>query len=204
MPGPTDAMLTHRFGTSWFTEDTNTMEGLGIVIVFKYKQVAKDAFNMFKAWNYEKIIDASENISFRGVREGKGIYSVFVFPGDRLDSLKYSESMAKDRFGSKSHIKVNAAKFYMQFCFDYSNDNLKLKCIESIPHVSEFNLNVGYVEDGDIKMYSKKGFRLKKFSLKNRSDSDLGEIEKSLEWDDPAGKLPDINLALIEKVNERL
>lgn len=204
MPMPTDAMLSHRLGTSWFAEDTETMEGLGFIIIFKYKDVAKDAFNMFKAWNYGKVIDASENITFRAIREEGGKYSVFVYPGDRLDSLKCSESLAKDKLGSNSHIKVSVAKFYMQFCFDYSGDELKTKCIESMPHVSELLLNVGYIEGGEIKAYSKRGFRLKNFTLKGRADCGLGEIEKRINWDDPTGKLPEINQALINKVNESL
>lgn len=204
MSMPTDEMIAHRLGTSWFTDDTETMEGLGIVIIFKYKHVAKDAYNMFKAWNYGKVIDASENIAFRAVREEKGKYSVFVYPGDRIESLEYSEAVAKEKLGEKSDVKVNVAKYFMQFCFDYEIGSLREKCIESMPHVSELNLNIGYIENNDIEMYSKRGFRLKNFSLKDRSEIDSGEIEGNIEWGDPLGKLPEINQALIEKVNENV
>jgi hypothetical protein len=204
MPMPTEAMLLHRLGTSWFVKEMDTMEGLGIFIIFKYKNAAKDAFSMLKAWNYGKVVDTSENITFRAVREGGGRYSVFVYPGDRSDSLKYSENLAKENLGAQSHINVRVAKFFMQFCFDYSDDTLKTKCIESMPHVSELLLNVGYLEDGEIKSYSKRGFRLKNFTLKNRTDNELGEIESRLIWDDPKGNLPEINQSLIERVNVRL
>ncbi|WP_233008026.1 hypothetical protein [Rheinheimera faecalis] len=204
MPMPTQGMLSHRLGTSWFTENTDTIDELGFVIIFKYKDVAKEAYDMFKAWNYGKVIDASENIAFRAIREGDGKYSVFVYPGDRTESLQYSESLAKEIHGPSSHINVIVAKFYMQFCFDYSSDELKTKCIESMPYISELLFNVGYVEAGEVKTYSKRGFRLKNFIIRDRSDSKLGEIERRLSWDDPTGKLPEINQSLVEKVNKRL
>ncbi|WP_447400193.1 hypothetical protein [Vibrio harveyi] len=69
MPMPTNEMLVHRLGTSWGANNIETMEGLGFVVIFKYKHVAKDAYNMLKAWNYGKVIDTSENITFNVVRE---------------------------------------------------------------------------------------------------------------------------------------
>lgn len=204
MPMPTEGMLSHVIGSSWFSKDTDTMDGLGFIIVFKYKEPAKEAFSMLKAWNYGKVIDASENIAFRAIVEGDGKYSIFIFPGDRIDSLRYSESIAKDKYGTASCVALNVVKFYMQFCFDYSNEELKMKCIESMPHISELILNIGYIENDEIKIYSKRGFRLRNFTLKDRYDSNIGAIEKSLNWEDPTSKLPQINQALVDRVNEDL
>ncbi|WP_229652727.1 hypothetical protein, partial [Vibrio parahaemolyticus] len=204
MPMPTNDMLVHRLGTSWITNNTETMEGLGIVVIFKYKQVAKDAYNMLKAWNYGKVIDLSENISFNVVREQGGTYSAFLYAGDRLDSIKASEALAKDRHGSNAKIAMSVAKFYMQFSFDYSDSDLKTKCVESLPYIDELHLNVGYVRDGEIVMYSKRGFRLKKFSLTDRVDVPDGTIESLNEWISPEGKLAPINQALVEEVNRNL
>lgn len=204
MPMPSEGMLAHALGSSWFTEDPDTMEGLGFLIIYKYKDVAKEAFNMLKSWNYGRVIDASENITFRAVREGGDKYSIFLYPGDRLESLQHSETIAKELYGSNSQINVSVAKFYKQFCFDYSSDELKKKCIEAMPHVSELLLNVGYVENGEIRAYSKRGFRLKNFTLRDRDDPMLGEIERRINWGDPAGRLPEINQSLVNQVNERL
>ncbi len=204
MPMPTEGMLLHIMGSSWFSKGTSTMDGLGFGIIFKYKETAKEAFSMFKAWNYGKVIDASENIAFRAIVEGDDKYSVFVFPGDRIDSLHHSESLAKDTYGTASCVALSVVKFHMQFCFDYSNEELKMKCIESMPHISELILNIGYIENDEIKFYSKRGFRLRNFTLKDRSDSSIGAIEKSLNWDDPTDKLPEINQALVDRVNEDL
>lgn len=204
MPMPTEGMLSHIMGSSWFSKDTGTMDGLGFVIIFKYKETAKEAFSMFKAWNYGKVIDASENIAFRAISEGDCKYSIFVFPGDRIGSLRHSESLAKNTYGTASCVTLSVVKFHMQFCFDYSNEELKMKCINSMPHVSELILNVGYIENNGIKFYSKRGFRLRNFTLRDRSDDQIGSIEKSLTWDDPTGKLPEINQSLVDKVNESL
>ncbi|AFG37470.1 hypothetical protein [Spirochaeta africana] len=204
MPMPSEGMHTHVLGSSWITEDPATMEGLGFVIIYKYKDVAKEAFNMLKSWNYGRVIDASENITFRAVREGGGKYSIFLYPGNRLKSLQESETRAKELYGSDSHINIRVAKVYEQFCFDYSTDELKKKCIEAIPYLSELLLKVGYVENGEIQLYSKRGFRLKNFTLRDRVDPMLGEIERSIKWGNPAKKLPEINQALVKRVNQRL
>lgn len=204
MPMPTEDMLVHRLGTSWVANDTETMDGLGIVVIFKYKHVAKDAYNMLKAWNYGKVIDCSENISFKAVREQNDMYSAFLYAGDRIESIKASEALAKEKHGEKSKIAMSIAKFYMQFSFDYSDNELKKKCIESLPYVDELNLNVGYVENNEIKMYSKRGFRLKNFSLTNRSDVAKGTIESLNEWVDPNGQLAPINQAVVDSVNRVL
>ena len=204
MPMPTEEMLIHRLGSTWFTDDVETMEGLGFMVMFKYKEVAKDAFNMLKAWNFGKVIDSSANITFRAVREGSGKYSIYLYPGDRFDIVRSSERHAKKELGEKSETSMIVAKFHMQFCFDYLDDELKIKCIESMPLVSELLLNIGYVENGEIKAYSKRGFRLRDFSIKDRNDSTLGEIEQSMEWSNPDGKLSEINQALVEKVNKKL
>ncbi|HDY7832382.1 hypothetical protein ACXIU6_22570 [Vibrio parahaemolyticus] len=204
MPMPTNDMLVHRLGTSWVADNIETMEGLGIVILFKYKHVAKDAYGMLKAWNYGKVIDPSENISFNVVREQGSTYSAFLYAGDRLDSIIASEALAKERHGSNAKIAMSVAKFYMQFSFDYSESELKTKCVESLPYVDELHLNVGYARDGEIVMYSKRGFRLKKFSLRDRVDVPDGTIESLNEWISPEGKLSPINQALVEQVNRNL
>lgn len=204
MPMPTNDMLIHRLGTSWIVNNIETMEGLGIVVIFKYKHVAKDAYNMLKAWNYGKVIDPSENISFNVVREHEGTYSAFLYAGDRFDSIKASEDLAKDLHGSNTKIAISVVKFYMQFSFDYSDSELKTKCVESLPYIDELHLNVGYVLDGEIVMYSKRGFRLKKFNLIDRADVPIGTIESLTEWISPEGKLAPINQALVEKVNKNL
>ena len=204
MPMPTEDMLVHRLGTSWVANNIETMEGLGIVVIFKYKYVAKDAYNMLKAWNYGKVIDQSENISFNVVREQGGTYSAFLYAGDRVDSIKASEALAKENHGSKAKVAMSVAKFYMQFGFDYSDNELKTKCVESLPYVDELNLNVGYICDGEIAMYSKRGFRLKKFKLTDRANVATGTIESLNEWASPEGKLAPINQALIKEVNSNL
>jgi len=204
MPFPTDEMMKHKLGTTWFASDLETMEGLGLMFLFKTKNSAKDAFQMFKAWNQGKTIDSLENIVLSGVIEGNGKYSIFIYPGDRVKKLDETINNAKLSLGEKDKVKLSVAKFYMQFCFDYSNDELKTNCINSLPHVDELNFNVGYVENGEVISYSKVGFRLKKFTLQPRSSSALGAIEQSLEWDDPTGKLPEINQALVNKVNSNL
>lgn len=58
MPFPTDEMMKHKLGTTWFASDIETMEGLGLMLLFKTKNSAKDAFQMFKAWNQGKTIDS--------------------------------------------------------------------------------------------------------------------------------------------------
>ncbi|TON65853.1 hypothetical protein, partial [Vibrio parahaemolyticus] len=76
--------------------------------------------------------------------------------------------------------------------------------VESLPYVDELHLNVGYVRDGKIVMYSKQGFRLKKFSLRDRVDVPDGTLESLNEWISPEGKLAPINQALVEQVNRNL
>ncbi|MFH4414688.1 hypothetical protein [Vibrio diabolicus] len=204
MPMPTNEMLVHRLGTSWGANNIETMEGLGFVVIFKYKHVDKDAYNMLKAWNYGKVIDTSENITFNVVREQEGAYSAFLYAGERLDSIKASEALAKETHGNNTEIVMSVAKFYMQFGFDYSDSELKKKCVESLPYVDELNLNVGYVRDGKIVRYSKRGFRLKKFNLIDRVDVSSGTIESLNEWVSPKDKLAPINQALIDEVNKNL
>jgi hypothetical protein len=204
MPFPTDKMLKNKLGTTWFASDIETMEGLGLMLLFKTKESAKDAFQMFKAWNQGKTIDSIENIVLSAVIEGDGKYSLFLYPGDRFKKLNETKESVKKKMGDKDNVNLSVAKFYMQFCFDYRNDELKTKCIESLPHVDELNLNVGYIQSGEVMPYSKVGFRLKKFILVLRDSELLGAIEKSLGWDDPSGKLPKINQALINQVNQKL
>lgn len=204
MPMPSEDMLVHRLGTSWVANNIETMEGLGIVVIFKYKHVAKDAYNMLKAWNYGKVIDQSENISFNVVRELGGAYSAFLYPGDRIDSIRASEALAKENHGNNAKVAMKVAKVYMQFGFDYSDNELKRKCVESLPYVDELNLNVGYIHDDEIVMYSKRGFRLKKFKLTDRENVATGTIESLSEWVNPEGKLAPINQALVNKINSNL
>lgn len=204
MPFPTDEMLNHNLGLAWFASDFETMEGLGLMFLFKTKDIARDAFQMFKAWNQGKTIDLLENIVLSAVIEGDGKYSLFLYPGKRFEKLDKTKEYAKQKMGDKDRVNLSVAKFYMQFCFDYSNDELKTKCIESLSHVNELNFNVGYVKNCEAIPYSKVGLRLKKFTLQRRDSATLGEIEKSLCWNNPSGLLSKIDQALVNKINHRL
>ncbi len=204
MPLPTDDMLRYNMGSSWFADNLDTLEGLGIALIYKYKETAQEAFQMLRAWNYGKIIDKHSNITLSTVDEGNDKYSIFIFPGDRIESLHGTKSIIEEGAGKNSEVKVNVAKYYIQLCFNYEGDSLKKKCIESLPYVKELILNVGYIENDQIKMYSKTGFRLQRFSFQERESPSLGQLEKVFPWSDLSAKQPDIFKAITEKVNRKL
>lgn len=204
MPIPTDDVIRYALGTTWVADDLDTLAGLGLAIIYKYKESAKDTFNLLKAWNYGKIIDRDANITLSAVREGNDRYSVYVYPGDRMDSLEGTKKIVEESKGPNAEASLSVVKFYLQFCFDYSADELKKKCIESLPYVKELILNVAYVENDEIVMYSKTGFRLQKFFIQDRGSQALGGIEKAIPWSDLRGEQPEIHRAVTERINERI
>lgn len=204
MPMPSDGVVRYSLGTTWFADDLETLSGLGLAIIYKYKETAKDAFNLLKAWNYGKIIDHHANITLSAVREENDRYSVYVYPGDRIDSLTDTKKIVEESEGPNAAADLIVLKFYLQFCFDYSADELKKKCIESLPYVKELILNVAYVENDKVVMYSKTGLRLQRFFIRDRGSEALGGIEKAIPWSDLRGKQPEINKAVTERINEKI
>lgn len=204
MPLPTEGMLRYGLGSTWITENQDTLDGLGIALIYKYKETAQEAFKMLRAWNYGKIIDKHSNITLSAVKEGNDKYSLYIYPGDRLDSICGTKNIIEDRMGKNSKANIQVAKFYIQLCFNYKGDALKKKCIESLPYVKELILNVGYIENDQVVMYSKTGFRLQQFSFQERESPSLGKFEGALPWSDLSSNQPEIFKAIIENVNRNI
>lgn len=204
MPLPSDDVIQFCIGSSWFSDNLETLDGLGIILIYKYKETAKEAFQMFREWNYGKIIDKHSNITLSAISEGDDKYSILIYPGDRIKSINNTKFFIEDNAGKNSKANIKVVKFYIQLCFDYKNEVLKKKCIQSLPYIKELILNVGYIKNGEIESYSKTGFRLQQFSLKERDSPTLGQLEQTLQWSDLSACQPETFIALSEQVNKKL
>lgn len=204
MPLPSDDLIRFGLGSSWFVENIETLEGIGLILLFRHEETAQAAHQMLKAWNYGKVIDTESNITLRAIDEGDNKYSLFIYPGDRMESINATKALIAETEGHTAIPKINVAKFYLQYCFDYAKEPLRKKIIQSLPLHKELLLNVGYVEKGEIRPYSKKGFRLKRFSLVKRDSPELGPIEKMLPWENLAKDVPESYQAIISNANRNL
>lgn len=205
MPIPdNDDVVRYALGTSWFAEEIDTLSGLGLSIIYKYRETAKDSYSLLKSWNYGKVIDQNANITLSIVIEGNDKYSLFIYPGNRDESLNNTKSLVEAHEGPNAETKIAVMKFHFQFCHDYSNDELKKKIIGGLPYVKELLLNVAYVKNDEVIMYSKKGFRLQRFFFQERSSLEPGTIEYANTWSDLASKEPEIHKAAAQRINKKL
>ncbi len=204
MPGPTEEMVRFWIGTCWYAEDMETMEGLGIGIVYKYRSAAQHAYHMLKAWNYGKLIDDEGNITASFINEGGGRYSVLFYPGERVQSQIAAQQAVSEDLSSNSEVEVQRMHFYMYGCLDYSNDETKQRMVESLPRIEYLQLNTFYIENNDLKAFAKRPFKLKRFKYALRDDQNLGELEKLTSWSDPVEGKPKDVIETVERVRKTI
>lgn len=204
MPGPTEEMHQFMIGTCWYADNTETLEGLGIGLVYKYKSAAQHAYHMLHAWNYGKFIDDEGNIKASFVNEGGGRYSVLIYPGPRVQSQVAAEMAALERLGPKSEVDVRRMHFYIHCCLDYSDEEAKQRMVQSLPRVEYLFLNTFFVDGNQLKAFAKRPFRLKRFAYADRSDPNLGQLEQLVSWSDPTENKPQDVLDIVERVRKML
>lgn len=204
MPGGTDNMQRFAVGSCWYADDGKTYAGLGLGLVYKYKDAARDAFQMLKTWNYGKYIDNDGNIQLSLIREGNGRYGLVIYPGERIRSQIEVEMGMKKKTGPKSLINIKTLRYFIHLCLDYSNDKQKQKMVETVPFLEALNLNTAYLKDDQIVTYSKQNFRLKKFNVFDRNDPDIGQLEAMLLWENPIEKTHEHIIDVVDRVRGKM
>jgi hypothetical protein len=200
MPMPTDEMNQFAVGSCWFADNLETFEGIGLGIVYKYRSTAKDAFQMFKAWNYDQYIDLDANIRISIILEGNGRYSILIYPGERFKSQLLAKERTQESVGQNSHINVITMRYYIHLCLDYSNDKLKQKMIESLSFMEYLQFNIVHIKNDKLLNYSKRNFKLKGFSVCERNFVDSDSIESKFLWENPLEKYPEHTLDIVKRV----
>lgn len=74
MPLPSDYLLQKRLGSVWGTDEYKNEERIFFGQLFETKKAAKEAYKLFKDWNFGKYIDREDNIVIRIIRESRSIY----------------------------------------------------------------------------------------------------------------------------------
>ena len=185
MPLPTENVIRFLLGTTWYTGNTETLDETGLGLLFKYKSAAQDAYNMLKAWNYNKLIDKENNIECIFINEGESRYTIIIYPGDRYRSINYVEHKTSRMYVEKSEADIMSVRFTMSFCLDYSKEDLKITIVEALPRLEYLNLNTFYIDKEIMIPFAKRSFKLYGIKTIDRKDVVKGSIEDFYKWKNP-------------------
>lgn len=178
-------VLFNRLGFSWYYQNPDK-SNVGLAVIFERKYDAKEAYSIFKSWNYDKFIDAENNINITFVDEGKNKYSVFIYPGERKVREKQLLESLKKNYPENSKFVINKKVFiWIQNCADYSKNPKMIELIENIKKSREIILNTTYVVNNEIKSYTKKGINIKMIRFIKRIELTEKDLESFQKWEDP-------------------
>jgi hypothetical protein len=197
-------MERFRIGSCWRAQNPATLEDIELGIVYKYENAARQAYHMFRTWNYGRFVDDDGNIDVCVVIEGDGRYSLIVRPGRRLRSLLAAEDAVASGVGGKAEVEVCSAHYFMCFSLDYRNDPEKQQMMEGLQRIQYLRLNTYFIEDDHLKAFSKRRFRLKRFRVHLRNEIGTGTLESQIGWKDPQESVPKDVLRLVDRVRANL
>ena len=184
MPLPSNYLLSKRLGSTWGVTEYKGKDMIFFGQLFETKKAAREAYQLFKSWNFDKYIDTEGNIVVRIVREDLDRYTILLLPGNRgVD--KYWEERSEDDFGKRVSTSVSTIKYWFITHADYWGRPQMLSIIESLREPGSILLNAFYMKNGEVESAAKRHLVISNIVFRNRQDLRENDIEFHLDWDDP-------------------
>ncbi len=184
MPLPSDYVIENKLASLWGVEDYRGVKTFVFGQVFRTQRAAKEAYQLFRAWNFGDYIDRNGNIILSVVREELDRFTLLLFPGERGVS-DHADSMIAEEFGQETEAVVSRIIFWFATYADYwKRPNMKA-IIEQLPTCSRVLLNCYFLQDGEPQPVAKRYLELSKIVVVERSKVTPGSLESCVRWEGP-------------------
>jgi hypothetical protein len=118
MPTWSERTNSNQLGIAWFREPYQGKQRVGIGLLFEDLDCAKEAFAVFRSWNFGNFIDTAGNIRLSIVREGAHRYTVFLCPGERKAGADRIDLQVKAKKGQNSQAHLRHLLRWTATCVD--------------------------------------------------------------------------------------
>ncbi|MCB7129710.1 MAG: hypothetical protein J3T61_09265 [Candidatus Brocadiales bacterium] len=201
-PMPSFDIINHRLGSLWSHIKYNGKDRILFGQVFDTKKAAKDAYKMFRQWNFSNYIDRNQNIVLSIIKEEQYRYSIFLYPGERGVS-KFLRARVKAIWGSRAVAETATLISFFPTFVDYSNNHKVNAVIESLNASTPILLNTFYIKGERVLPYAKKHLMLRKVRVKNRDRLSSKEFENQVGWSDPYKELTENEVKAFKKLRDK-
>jgi hypothetical protein len=191
MPPLSEQSERNRLGTMWVKEEFQGKQHLGLGLLYEDFECAKDAYNVLRSWNFGRFIDDVGNIHVSVIAEGDHRYSMLICPGHRYEAEEYIKASVVAKRPQNTHAVVSRLLYYTTTCADYSDRPEVEEAIQSLRRLSTLLLNTYFCDGNEIKQFSKRFFRLKRFRFVERLRLTSRDLEFHLQWGDGRARQPE-------------
>jgi hypothetical protein len=184
MPLPTEYLMENKLGSVWGLEDYKGGTSIMFGQVFRTQRAAKQAYQLFRAWNFGDYIDRNGNITLSIVREELDRFTILLYPGER-GATAHAQFIITQQHGERTDANVSKLFFWFVTHADYwKRSNLK-KIMDCLPMCPRVLLNCFYLEDAEPQSVAKRYLELSKVVVADRSAVRPGTLESYVPWEEP-------------------
>jgi hypothetical protein len=182
-PLPSDYVVAQRMASSWAREDS---EGARLIFgqVFRTKAAAREAYRMFRAWNFGRYSDDEGDICLDVVKEELARYTIVLHPGTR-GVKEYYDRAAVEQFGSRTAAHVCLVVPFFPTYADYWTKPELREVVESLATTRELLLMTFWMDGTDVRAYAKRPLTISNVRFSERAACDPNSIAGRLAWNDP-------------------
>lgn len=176
----------NRLAFVWKINFTKKSKNVHLNLLYKDKVSAKNAFLIFKAWNYNNLLDNEDNVRVTVIDEGDRKYSIFIYPGERalFKNVIEKHSAIEDNEKGNIHKIIPEIKFFLNNHSDYSNNDVMGNLMKDFKIVEKLIINTSYLKNDKIIQANRKGITKKGLVKYKREDLDKNTIEYTVKWND--------------------
>jgi hypothetical protein len=184
MPMPSRGVIESRLGSLWDIEDKEGQFRVVFGQLFTTKAMAKDAFRMFRSWNFGRYIDDVGNVHLRVIREELDRYTIILYPGERGVKEMHTKRV-KSELGQLASCVVKDVRFFFYSHADYWNRKHMKDAIEKLSKAPSVLLNCFFLVNNKPVPVSQRTIQINRIELIDRKEVKQGEMGYGLEWKDP-------------------
>jgi hypothetical protein len=184
MPIPTEYVLQNRIGSLWGIAEHKGAQTILFGHLFRTQRAAKEAYQLFRAWNFGDYIDRNGNIVLTLVREECARFTILLYPGDR-GVTAHAEHKVAEEHGDTTKAVVSKILFWFVTYADYWKRPDMKALMERLPDCSNVLLNCYFVQNGEPQSVAKRHLELSKIVVIDRSEVAPGSLESCILWEGP-------------------
>jgi hypothetical protein len=134
--------------------------------VFRTRRAAKEAYQLFRAWNFGDYIDRQGNVVLSIVREELDRFTILMYPGERGVEA-HANARIQAEFGERTEADVTKWIFWFVTYADYwKRPNMKA-VIDNLPACPMVLLNCYFIQDGELQPIARRYLELSEVDPKN-------------------------------------
>ncbi len=184
MPLPSDHVIENKIASMWGAEQWKGEPAIVFGQVFRTRRAAKEAYQLFRAWNFGDYIDRDGNIVLSIVREELNRFTILMYPGERgVDG--FNSAQIQQEFGERTNSVVSKIVFYFATFADYWNRPNMEAIIDNLTVCPRVLLNCYFVRNGDIRPVARRYLELSKVMVVSRAEVPQGSLESRVKWEGP-------------------